>query len=256
MHERYARPGRNRAANRIYPVCLGLFLFKIHSRNFAMWRAPFAGHSGSSNGLRHSWSWRNWLRMDHYNKLLLFLSGMRLAPHILLMLFSSNREMIWADLDRWSEALHLPKPSHDSIGRIFFFVRIMSFFPEYRNVFYMRAARYGPLFKILCRPIADLFIRADSIGPGLFVQHGYGTSVWAATIGKNFWVNQLVTVGYTNETDHPTIGDNVTINTGATVVGNVCIGNNSKVAANSLVIDNVPPGATVIGVPAKIVWRG
>jgi serine O-acetyltransferase len=100
-----------------------------------------------------------------------------------------------------------------------------------------------------------LILEAESIGPGLFIQHGYCTSVATVTIGKNCWMNQLVTVGYTNETDHPTIGDNVRILTGATILGKVHIGDNSKIGANSLVIDDVPAGVTVMGVPAKIIWR-
>jgi serine O-acetyltransferase len=100
-----------------------------------------------------------------------------------------------------------------------------------------------------------LRLAAKRIGAGLFIQHGHGTYVSAEEIGENCWINQLVTVGYSNDTDHPTIGNNVTIQTGATVIGKVRIGDNSKIGANSLVISDVPPNVTVMGVPAHIVWR-
>ena len=68
-------------------------------------------------------------------------------------------------------------------------------------------------FEFLCPRLPTLFLgsRSKSVGPGLFIQHGHGTSVTAETIGENCWINQLVTVGYSNEVDCPTIGNNVRI---------------------------------------------
>lgn len=100
-----------------------------------------------------------------------------------------------------------------------------------------------------------LFINSDKIGPGLFIQHGFATIIDAKSIGKDCWVNQQVTIGYSNETDSPKIGDNVVINSGAKVIGNVFVGNNSKVGANAVVVKDVPENCTVVGVPAKIVRK-
>jgi serine O-acetyltransferase len=74
-------------------------------------------------------------------------------------------------------------------------------------------------------------------------------------IGANAWINQGVTIGYVNNTDCPTIGNNVRIASGAKVLGNVTIGDNVTVGANAVVVKNVPANSTVVGVPAKIVRR-
>ena len=100
-----------------------------------------------------------------------------------------------------------------------------------------------------------LFIGGKEIGPGLFIQHGFSTIISAKSIGKDCWINQQVTIGYSNVMDCPVIGDNVTINAGAKVIGKVSIGNNSKVGANAVVVKDVPENCTVVGVPAYIVRR-
>ena len=85
--------------------------------------------------------------------------------------------------------------------------------------------------------------------------HGDGTQVSAIKIGENCWINQQVVIGYTNETDIPTIGNNVDIHAGAKILGRVKVGDNATIGANSVVIEDVPPDVTVMGVPAKIIWR-
>lgn len=98
-----------------------------------------------------------------------------------------------------------------------------------------------------------LFLASRSIGPGLFIQHGFATIVAAKSIGANCWINQQVTVGYSNEIDCPTIGDNVVLCSGAKVIGDVYIGENSTVGANAVVVKSVPANVTVVGIPARIV---
>jgi serine O-acetyltransferase len=184
----------------------------------------------------------------------LVLSSVRLVPHLAVMLLSSNRDLIVADLARWGEICHLG-PSERDMQRVILFLKLMTFFPEYRNVFYFRTGMAGKLYSILCRPLGTLSFNSKKIGAGLFIQHGYDTSVSADEIGENCWINQQVTIGYTNDTDRPTIGNNVTIHAGAKIIGKVTIGDNSKVGANSVVTRDVPPDVTVMGVPASIVWR-
>jgi len=186
--------------------------------------------------------------------LILVMSSIRLIPHVALLLLDRQREVIFADIARWASICHLGQSSRTS-ERIIIFLRLMTFFPEYRNVFYFRTGIVGKLLSILCRPLATLSFNSKRIGPGLFIQHGYDTSVSADEIGENCWINQQVTVGYTNDTDRPTIGNNVTIHAGAKILGKVTIGDNSKVGANSVVTRDVPPDVTVMGVPATIVWR-
>ena len=103
--------------------------------------------------------------------------------------------------------------------------------------------------------MSTLYLYTPHIGEGLFIQHGFSTIINANSIGKNCWINQQVTIGFTNNTDSPTLGDDVTVYAGAKVLGNVFIGNNSVVGANAVVVKDVPSDCTVVGIPAKIIKR-
>lgn len=95
------------------------------------------------------------------------------------------------------------------------------------------------------------------IGNGLFMDHGMGIVIGETTeIGNNVTLYHGVTLGGTGKDAgkrHPTIGDNVLIATGSKVLGPVTIGNNSRIGANSVVLSCVPPDATVVGIPGKVV---
>ena len=95
------------------------------------------------------------------------------------------------------------------------------------------------------------------IGEGLFIDHGMGVVIGeTAEIGNNVVLYQGVTLGGTSlqkKKRHPTIGDNVVIGAGAKVIGAITIGNDSKIGSGSVVINSVPPHATVVGVPGRIV---
>jgi serine O-acetyltransferase len=190
--------------------------------------------------------------------LLLSLSVVRLIPHIVLMLLSSKRDLIWADLDRWTQF-----PQFNNLGRgpklfkrVIVFVKLMTFAPEYRTVFCLRTGLPGKLLSILCRRLPTLAVEARGVGAGLFINHGHVTFVSAETIGDNCSISHLVTIGYCNGVGPPIIGNNVTVHVGATIIGKVRVGDNSIVGANSLVLTDVPSDVTVIGVPAKIAWAG
>ena len=90
------------------------------------------------------------------------------------------------------------------------------------------------------------------IGPGLVIRHSGGIWVHRTTkIGSNCTMLHGVTIGESANGAGITIGDNVTLSVQATLVGHFSVGNNATVAANTLVISDVPAGATAIGVPAK-----
>jgi len=72
-----------------------------------------------------------------------------------------------------------------------------------------------------------LYIQAVSIGPGLFIQHGFAIIIAAKKIGKNCWINQQVTLGFSDANGYPIIEENVTINAGAKIIGDVIVGVNS-----------------------------
>ncbi len=95
------------------------------------------------------------------------------------------------------------------------------------------------------------------IGRGLFIDHGMGVVIGETTIiGDNCVMFQGVTLGGTGKETgkrHPTIGSNVMISAGAKVLGNVYVGDNSKIGAQSVVLKDVPPNCTVVGVPGRVV---
>ena len=100
---------------------------------------------------------------------------------------------------------------------------------------------------------------AAKIGKGVFIDHGMGVVIGeTAVVGDYCTIYQGVTLGGTGKDTgkrHPTIGNNVTIGSGAKILGPFTVGDNSKVAANAVVLNEIPPNSTCVGVPAHIVKR-
>jgi serine O-acetyltransferase len=186
--------------------------------------------------------------------ILVLLSSLRLIPHIFCAKWSGNSKLIIADLERWSRQLLNEKPV-TRYSKISAFIRLMTGYPEYRNLFYNRIGWVAIFLSPLCRPMPTLYIYTKDIGPGLFIQHGFSTIVGAKKIGRTCWINQQVTIGFKNPDEYPILGDNVMIFSGAKVIGNVKIGDNAVIGANAVVDKDVPANCTVVGVPAYIVRR-
>jgi serine O-acetyltransferase len=98
---------------------------------------------------------------------------------------------------------------------------------------------------------------AANIGDGLFIDHGMGVVIGeTADVGDNVTFYQGVTLGGTGFATgkrHPTVGDNVTVGSGAKLLGPIEVGHGAKVGANSVVITDVPPNSTVVGNPGHVV---
>lgn len=140
-------------------------------------------------------------------------------------------------------------------------------YPSFWAIYHYRRAhklyKKGKVFK--ARRISQRTARktgieihpAAVIGKGFFIDHGHGVVIGETTvIGDNVTLYQGVTLGGTGKESgkrHPTIEDNVMIGAGAKVLGSFTIGENSKVAAGSVVLDEVPPNSTVVGVPGIVV---
>jgi len=96
-----------------------------------------------------------------------------------------------------------------------------------------------------------------TIGEGLFIDHGMGIVIGeTAEIGDNCHIFQGVTLGGTStkrEKRHPTLMQNVSVGAGAKLIGAITVGENAVIGAGSVVVTNVPPNATVVGVPGHIV---
>ena len=102
------------------------------------------------------------------------------------------------------------------------------------------------------------------IGKNLFIDHGMGVVIGETSeIGDNVTIYHAVTLGGSSpsidserqrhEKRHPTIGNDVVIGSGAQIIGPIKVGNNARIAANAVVVKNVPENATMVGIPAKAV---
>jgi serine O-acetyltransferase len=110
------------------------------------------------------------------------------------------------------------------------------------------------LMATLARSLTGIEIHpAAVIGPGLFIDHGMGVVIGeTAQLGANVTIYQGVTLGGTGFATgkrHPTVEDCVTIGSGAKLLGPIVVGHGAKVGANTVVIHDVPPNATVVGIP-------
>lgn len=123
---------------------------------------------------------------------------------------------------------------------------------EYRSVFYFRLPFWVRMILSLNLPRQHCcYLHTTKIGGGLHVQHGYSTIIVAESIGKNFYVHQNVTVGWGKD-GKPTIGDNVSIFAGAVIAGRIRIGNNVRIASNTVVRHDVPDNCLVYGNPCVV----
>ncbi len=101
---------------------------------------------------------------------------------------------------------------------------------------------------------------AAKIAPGVFIDHGDGVVIGeTAEVGTGTVIYQGCTLGGTGKETgkrHPTVGENCVISAGAKILGNITIGDYAKVGAGAVVLRDVPPHATVVGVPARVVRIG
>lgn len=142
-------------------------------------------------------------------------------------------------------------------------------YPSFRAIIRYRIAHY--LYKkqhyFLARWYSQRTVRKTgieihpgaTIGKGLFIDHGHGVVIGeTAIVGDNVTLYQGVTLGGTGKEHgkrHPTVGNNVMISAGAKILGSFTIGENSKIGAGSVVLSEVPPNSTVVGVPGRVVKR-
>jgi serine O-acetyltransferase len=119
-----------------------------------------------------------------------------------------------------------------------------------------------PVFPRLVSHVSRFFTGIEihpgaRIGEGFFIDHGMGVVIGeTAEIGDNVLLYQGVTLGGTSLQKvkrHPTLGNDVVVGVGAKIIGNITIGDGSKIGAGSVVVSSVPPNATVVGVPGRIV---
>lgn len=126
---------------------------------------------------------------------------------------------------------------------VFLLDRLFRSFPEFRSLLDYRLLSRPKLrhYKLdVFRRATELHINCPSIGPRFRIQHGHNTYVFAREIGSDFWVNHNVTLGSNGGV--PSLGNRVTIRTGAIVVGPISVGDDVIITANSVVNFDVPQG--------------
>ena len=140
------------------------------------------------------------------------------------------------------------------------------FFHKFAHLFYV--AGFDLIARIISQTIR--FFTGIEIHPGakigknLFIDHGMGVVIGETSeIGDNVTIYHAVTLGGSSpsidserqrhEKRHPTIGNDVVIGSGAQIIGPIKVGNNSRIAANAVVVKDVPENATMVGIPARAV---
>lgn len=164
---------------------------------------------------------------------------------------TSQRKKIDMDLDRFCEVNYGYAPKR---YRWVYLLNELMGTSEFRSLFLFRLGRWHYFYRFFMpkRQSFGFDVPREKLGGGLFIQHGHGTSLSARSVGEHCWINQLVTVGYKGN-DCPVIGNNVTIGTGAVVLGNVTVGDNARIGANAIVVHDVPANCTVCSPAATIV---
>lgn len=169
-----------------------------------------------------------------------------------------------ADLRRAQVVTH---GTADGVSNLRLWLGVLS--PRFVPVLLCRLAHWfyrlklGPVAKLVSLLNFFLFgievaVRCP-IGKGLFLPHTQGTVVGAWSIGENATIFQGVTLGAREvdfsyqESSRPTVGDGVTIGSGAKVLGGLTLGSGSRIGANAVVLSDVAPGFVAVGIPAKTV---
>ena len=153
-------------------------------------------------------------------------------------------------------------------------ISILLTYPGIKAVLFYKVANFFHLagFHLLARVISQItrFFTGIEIHPGakigrnLFIDHGMGVVIGETSeVGDNVTIYHAVTLGGSSpsidsekqrdEKRHPTIGNDVVIGSGAQIIGPIKVGNGSRIAANAVVVKDVPENVTMVGVPAKII---
>ena len=156
-------------------------------------------------------------------------------------------------------------------------ISVIFTYPGVKAIFFHRISNFFYLagFDFIARVISQTirFFTGIEIHPGakigknLFIDHGMGVVIGETSeIGNNVTIYHAVTLGgispsidserQRHEKRHPTIGDDVVIGSGAQIIGPIKVGSGSRIAANAVVVNDVPENATMVGIPAKKIKTG
>lgn len=147
-------------------------------------------------------------------------------------------------------------------------LEILFCYPGFHAVRFHRIAHWlwkrrmrflGRLVSHISRFLTGIEIHPGAkIGSGLFIDHGMGVVIGETSeVGENVTLYHGVTLGGTSwkkEKRHPTVGSNVIVGAGAAVLGPIIVGDNARIGSGSVVVEDVPPNTTVVGIPGKVVY--
>ncbi len=167
-------------------------------------------------------------------------------------------ELFRQDAARWIVPGAVTDPTRVTLGVA---LKLLYRYPPLRAMLWFRfgswckhkGIRFLPGFaqrRIMARYGLEIVV-GSSIGGGLYVAHPIGTVIAVNRMGSNCSVIAAVTFGLRNTWEFPTVGDNVFVGAGARILGGIRVGDNAVVGANAVVIHDVPPCTTVVGIPAR-----
>lgn len=183
-------------------------------------------------------------------KIILFIGQLSFLPHIFLFLFSRNKPIIIEDI-------YARRPREKGFNYHLYYLTLELLTNKYfRNLFYYRTRGFFTKILRVFYPQMETFtIDVNTkIGGGLQLAHPYATILNAQSIGKNVYVNHLVTLGEKNG-NRPVIEDNVVLNAGCIIIGGITIGKNSIIGAGAVVVKSVPEYSVVVGNPSRIILK-
>lgn len=164
------------------------------------------------------------------------------------------------DVQRWVRPQEIANPAEVTLAVTF---KLLYVFMALRAMFWFRLGSWcaehripfvkGMVYRLLYRNHGLEISPGADVGGGFYLAHPNGCVIHARKIGRNCSIISNVTIGMRNRWEFPVIGDNVFIGAGARVLGGITVGNGAVIGANAVVIDDVPDGATVVGIPAKVV---
>lgn len=173
----------------------------------------------------------------------------RCLPHLLLFYSHKNKSLIQADIKNSLGIMN--KQFQEPFDLIY----LLGFCKHFRNLFYYRTRPYSFILNIFCPQLQTLMIQTKNIGGGLSIVNGFATAIGAKSIGKNCIIYQQVTLGG-NKYGSPIIMDNVTIYSGAIIIGKVTIGNNVVIGANSTIFKSIPDNCSVLPAASMVMkWK-